>query len=419
MTRPHITLEDAGLAIVRRLRAHEHEAFWAGGCVRDMLLAQPYDDIDVATSAPPEEVIRLFTRTRKVGVQFGVVLVRQGPWWIEVATFRADLEYADGRRPAGVVFTTAEEDARRRDFTINGLFYDPVERKVIDHVGGQEDLRNRLVRAIGAPPERFAEDHLRMLRAVRFATRLGFTIEPATAAAITEHAERITRISAERIREELEKMLEAPGRAEAVKAMARLGLLRHLWPDSNWPVYRVLRAVAVLGHLPECADFVLAMAGLLHDKSTADAERIGRALRCSNDQIDHAAWLVANREQIEQASAMSLAEFKKLLAHPRFDHLVLLHEAVCKAAGSSIDPCSAARRRRDSVTPEAVAPPPLVTGEDLIAAGRQPGPQFKRILDTLYDAQLNNELTSREQALQKMRELIMTMWLAHRSEESD
>jgi len=406
MTRSVLHLEDAGLAVVRRLHEHGHEGLWAGGCVRDMLLGSPPKDIDVATSAPPAEIIKLFSRTRKVGVQFGVVLVRQGQWWIEVATFRTDLDYEDGRRPTGVTFTTAEQDAKRRDFTINGLFYDPIDRRVIDYVAGQRDIEARVIRAIGEPAERFAEDHLRMLRAVRFATRFGFDIEPATAAAIVEYAAKITRISPERIREELEKMLTLPSRGESLEQITRLGLLVHLWPGSNWPTDRVDRAVAVLRALPDGADFVLAMAGLLHDDPPPEVGRIARALRCSNDQIEHMAWLVGNRLRIDEAGTMSLAAFKKLLAHPRFEHLAALHEAVCRAGDRPIDACTEVRRRRDAIAPQDISPPPLVTGEDLIAAGLQPGPQFKQILDALYDAQLNNELTDREQALQRMRELL-------------
>ncbi|HON66141.1 MAG TPA: CCA tRNA nucleotidyltransferase, partial [Phycisphaerae bacterium] len=203
MSRRSLSIQDAALAVVKRLRDAGHEALWAGGCVRDMLLGIEPSDIDVATSAHPPQIVELFRRTREVGVQFGVVLVKQGPHWIEVATFRTDVNYVDGRRPERVVFTTAEEDAQRRDFTINGLFYDPLDRRVIDYVGGEQDVRSGIVRAIGEPSHRFAEDHLRLLRAVRFTTRFGFQLDPATAAAIREHAAGLARISAERIREEL------------------------------------------------------------------------------------------------------------------------------------------------------------------------------------------------------------------------
>ena len=378
-------------------------------CVRDMLLGRLHEDIDVATSATPETIISLFTRTRKVGVQFGVVLVSQGPWWIETATFRTDLEYTDGRRPTGVVFTTAEEDAKRRDFTINGLFYDPIDKRVIDYVAGQRDLEARVVRAIGDPAARFGEDHLRMLRAVRFATRLGFTIDPATAAAVTRHAAQIARISPERIREELEKMLEAPSRADSIARIAGLGLLQYLWPGAEQcSPDRLRRAVGVLSHLPEQADFVLAMAALLHEDSPADVERIMRALRCSNSQIEDAVWLVATHDRIEETAKLSTAAFKKLLINPRFGDLLALHEALCRALSRPIESLDLARHRREAIAPEEIAPPPLVTGEDLISAGLQPGPRFKQILEIVYDAQLNQEFTDRERALQRMRELIAT-----------
>src|SRR5688572_25076472 len=203
------TREDA-LAVVRRLRDAGHVAYFAGGCVRDQLLGLDPKDYDVATDAPPDRVRQLFSNTQAVGAAFGVILVRQRKSQIEVATFRTDGKYLDGRRPEGVVFTTAEEDAKRRDFTINGLFYDPVEDKVIDYVGGRADLERRIIRAIGNPDERFAEDHLRVLRAVRFAARFGFDIEPATASAVQSHARHLPRISPERVAEELRLMLTPP-----------------------------------------------------------------------------------------------------------------------------------------------------------------------------------------------------------------
>lgn len=227
----HANREDA-LAVVRRLRDAGHVAYFAGGCVRDQLLGLEPKDYDVATDAPPERVRQLFSNTQAVGAAFGVILVRQRKSQIEVATFRTDGKYLDGRRPEGVVFTTAEEDAKRRDFTINGLFYDPIEDRVIDYVGGQADLRNKILRAIGNPEERFEEDHLRLLRAVRFAARFGLQIEPATAAAIARHAEHLKRISPERIADELRLMLGDPTRTRAWPLLWQFALVdvifRHL-----------------------------------------------------------------------------------------------------------------------------------------------------------------------------------------------
>jgi poly(A) polymerase len=397
---------EAALRVVRRLREHGHEALWAGGCVRDMLLGHEPADFDVATNAVPDRIVELFGRTRKVGMQFGVVLVGQGPHWIETATFRSDVNYQDGRRPERVVFTTAEHDAERRDFTINGLFYDPIDGHVIDYVGGQRDLAAKIVRAIGDPERRFAEDHLRLLRAVRFETRFNFTLDPATAEAITRHAEQIRRISPERIREELAKMFAHPSRARAMEQLARLGLLNHLWPGADWSPERVARAVSILSALPEPVDFVLSLAAILHDRPRAEVEAIGLALRCSNQQIAEATWLTARHADLNEAATMSLAAFKKLLAHPRFSDLMELHRAVCIAAGLPLYSYEAAVRRRASIPPDEIAPPPLVTGDDLIAMGLRPGPAFKAILDRLYDEQLNVQMTSREDALARARGLI-------------
>lgn len=407
MSRRSLSIQDAALAVVKRLRDAGHEALWAGGCVRDMLLGIEPSDIDVATSAHPPQIVELFRRTREVGVQFGVVLVKQGPHWIEVATFRTDVNYVDGRRPERVVFTTAEEDAQRRDFTINGLFYDPLDRRVIDYVGGEQDVRSGIVRAIGEPSHRFAEDHLHLLRAVRFTTRFGFQLDPATAAAIREHAAGLARISAERIREELQKMLERPTRADSLRLIGDLGLLPFLWPNARWTDEQLQRAIRVLAALPAEADFVLSLAGLLREHPLREVRRIGRALRCSNDEIADLAWLVERLDTIHVAELVCLPEFKRLVAHRRFDDLLALHRAVCIAQNLSLDAHEAARRRRDEIPPDQIAPPPLVTGDDLIALGLTPGPLFGAVLEALYDEQLDNRITQREQALERMRRLVV------------
>jgi poly(A) polymerase len=399
-----MTLEQAALAVTKRLRQHGHQAFWAGGCVRDMLLGLPPADIDVVTDAVPERIVELFRCTRKVGMQFGVVLVRQGPLWIETATFRSDLAYRDGRRPEGVVFTTAEEDAQRRDFTINGLFYDPLEERVIDYVGGREDLQAGIIRAIGEPARRFAEDHLRLLRAVRFATRFGFVIEPATGAAIREHAAKLTVISAERIREELDKMFSLPSRAESLRLIAELALLPHLYAGAGLTADHLELALTAMAHLPGDADFALSMAAMLHMLAVEDVQQAGRGLRCSNQQTDETVWLVRHATVLDEAGELPLARFKRLLAHPRFEDLLALYRAVCAAQQRPDTGAAVARQRRARLVPETIKPAPLVTGDDLIAAGLAPGPRFKRILDELYDAQLNEELLSREAALQRMHE---------------
>ncbi|GMU24310.1 MAG: poly(A) polymerase [Phycisphaerae bacterium] len=406
------SIQDAGMAVVRRLREHGHEALWAGGCVRDMLLGRAPTDIDVATDALPDEIITLFRHTRKVGVQFGVVLVRQGRYWIETATFRQDLDYADGRRPDQVIFTNAEHDAQRRDFTINGLFYDPIEQRVIDYVGGQQDLAAGVIRAIGKPEERFAEDHLRMLRAARFTARFGFQLDPPTGVAIRRHAARLVRISPERIREELQKMFEQPARAEAMRLIADLNLLPYLWPaaQADWPAGRADQAVEVLAALPPGADFVLCMAGMLNRQSPAGGERIGRALRMSNHEIADLCWLVGSHPRVGQAANMSAATFKKLMAHPRREDLLALHRAACIAEGFPLDAYERAWRRLEQLPREDLAPLPLVTGDDLIGLGLKPGPVFKSVLDELYDQQLNGELPDRAAALERLRLRVAQMF---------
>ncbi|GMV98020.1 MAG: poly(A) polymerase [Phycisphaerae bacterium] len=392
--------------IVRALKDAGHQALWAGGCVRDMLLGREPSDIDIATSATPEQIMALFKPTRKVGVQFGVVLVRKAGHWFEVATFRRDVNYADGRRPEQVVFTDAREDALRRDFTINGLFYDPITGQVIDYVGGQEDLRAGLVRAIGDPAQRFAEDHLRLLRAARFAARLGFQIEASTAEAVRAHAADLVRISPERIREELEKMLAHPARARAFALMADLNLLMHLWPRAEWSDRQIEVCRRVLTELPPSCGFIPALAALLHDRSAEHVQHVTRALRCSNHEIALARWLVQQQARMPDFAAFTPADARKIRAHPGFDDLLLIHRAVCTATGRPRTGLAAAERLRDALTADQATPPPFITGEDLIDKGLKPGPRFKDILNRLYDAQLNGQLTSRDAALKQLQQYL-------------
>lgn len=400
------SLAESALAVVRRLRDQGHTAYYAGGCVRDMLLGGEPKDYDIATDAEPERVRQLFRRAQLVGAQFGVVRVRHRGHWIEVATFRQDIDYQDGRRPSRVTFTNAEKDARRRDFTVNGLFYDPVDERVLDFVGGKQDLEARLIRAIGVPAERFAEDHLRLLRAARLAARLGFEVDPATADAIRAHAASLARITPERVREELDKMLAHPERRRAIALTAELGLLPYLWPGSDWPPDRLKRVLAVLAALPPTADFTLGMAGMLHDRPVADVRRVATDLRSSNQQVEDMSWLVARREQLLASATMSPAELKRLMTCPRFPDLVALHEAVLRACGALLESVDAARARAAVIPAGEVAPPPFITGEDLIARGLPPGPRFKVILNDLYTAQLNGELQHREEALKRLEGLI-------------
>lgn len=387
------------MAIVRRLASCGHVAYLAGGCVRDRLLGREPKDFDVATDATPDRIVELFRHTRKVGMQFGVVLVKQGRAWVEVATFRSDVSYSDGRHPDAVVFGSAEEDAKRRDFTVNGMFYDPREGRVVDCVGGQADLDARLLRAIGEPARRFQEDHLRMLRAVRLAAELGFTIDTDTYDAVLEHAELISRVSSERIREELSKLLAVPGRGEGLRRLWATGLLPHLWDGSAWSVERAEASAALLDRLPETASFELALAGMLIPFARTELRRICRALTCSNAVIRKVVWLRDGLERLRDERALELAELKQLMAGPAFDDLIALWRARRAGYGQSAAPCDELVSRARGIPPEQVRPPPLITGDDLIEQGYAPGPAFSRVLRRVYTEQLNDRLKDRASAL--------------------
>ena len=404
---PVTSPREAALNIVRRLHDRGHVALFAGGCVRDMLLGRTPADYDVATDAEPDRIVGLFRRTRKVGEQFGVILVKQGRWWIEVARFRKDLDYTDGRHPTSVVFSSPQEDAQRRDFTINGMFFDPMRDEVIDYVGGRDDLARCLVRAIGQPEQRFGEDSLRMLRAVRFAAWLSFAIDPLTQAAIAHHAADITRVSTERIREELEKMLADANRARAVTLAADCGLLDSLWPDADWSPDRTRHAVDTLTHLPAEASSTLGLAGLLGSYPAEQVNRICRDLACSNRQRTTTVWLVDHQESLTTPEHLSRADLKQLMAKPAFADLLALFKARLVATERALEPYETIRDRADAIPADAVAPPPLLTGEDLIAMGCTPGPEFGPTLDAVYCAQLNEEIVQKEQACALARRLLV------------
>jgi len=385
--------------IVRRLRAAGHEALLAGGCVRDLLLGLTPTDYDVATDAVPDRVCELFTPTRQVGAQFGVVLVRMQRRWVEVATFRSEGPYLDGRHPAQVTFSDARQDALRRDFAINGMFLDPLENVVIDYVDGRQDLAARRVRAIGEPTARFHEDHLRMLRAVRLAARLGFEIEPATLAAIRENAPLLAKVAAERVREELEKMLAHASRRQAFELLTSTGLLPHLWPQASWPPDHIAAARERLMRLPREASFEAAFAALVADRPIDQVQCVCRDLTFSNAQRDAVTWLVAHQADLDEPDAIRLSDLKRRMAHPAFADLRTLVESRYAAR-----PDGAARKARltirlAAVRLDQVQPPPLVTGEDLLERGVEPGPIYRQVLEELYTRQLEEELTTRALAL--------------------
>jgi poly(A) polymerase len=394
------------IAIVRTLVDAGHQALLAGGCVRDLLLGHAPQDYDVATDAPPQRVCELFRATRQVGAQFGVVLVKKHRRWIEVATFRTDGPYLDGRRPVQVTLSDARHDALRRDFTVNGMFLDPLKMQVVDYVGGRADLAAQLIRAIGDPAQRFDEDYLRVLRAVRFAARLGFAIESVTRAAIQTHAPTLARVAAERVREELEKMLGHPARWQAWALMHECGLLPYLWSGAEWSPTEVQVVETTLGRLPPETPFELALAVLLAYRTPAQIEAIARALTLSNDQREVTAWLVAHQADLDDPHRPTLAELKRLMAGRAFDALRMLARARYQDMRGGAERSAALDARLQSIPADQVEPLPLVTGDDLLARGVPTGPVYKEILDALYTQQLDEQSTSREQALLKLDDML-------------
>ena len=399
--------------VVRRLREAGHEALWAGGCVRDELLGLVPADYDVATSALPEEVRRLFRRTVAVGMAFGVVEVigprtPAGSLIVQVATFRSDVSYSDGRRPDAVTFSSAREDALRRDFTINGIFYDPLENRLIDYVGGQEDLRARLLRAIGEPAVRFAEDKLRLLRAVRIATRFDLAIEPATETAMRAMAPQITVVSAERIADELRRLLVHPRRARGVGLLYDIGLAAAIFPELQGmnnvaPEGKVLRVLELLG--PDCS-FPLAFAALLQDVGWRTASEVCQRLKLSNAERERVEWLIRKRQYLCDARQMRPSALKPVLAHPGIRELLALHRADALAAGRSAEHVDYCEQLLERWTDADLNPPPVLTGADLLGRGYKAGPLFKRLLDAVREAQLDGTITTKEQAWELVERMI-------------
>lgn len=394
-----MTNRHAAIQIVERLREQGFCALLAGGCVRDMLLGRQPNDYDVATDARPEDVVALFGHTLKVGAKFGVVIVLARRAQVEVATFRSETGYQDGRHPDRVAFTDAASDAARRDFTINGMFYDPFEEKVIDYVGGQADLQRRIVRTIGDPDERFGEDYLRMLRAIRFSTQLDFAIEPETFAAIGRNAHHIRKISGERIAVELEAMLVHPNRATGASMLLASGLAGQIF--SGLPAEQRQQAPAVLEQLRKRVDFALALAAFFSGCPTEAALQMCRILKLSRNQTRHLRFLLTHRGRLLDYD-MALSSLKKLLAQPYYRDLYGLERATQKAAGNApaLSALAKLRRRAASLRRVDVSPKPLLNGHDLIRLGARPGPQVGQLAEELYIAQLENYLHTKRQAEQ-------------------
>jgi len=386
---------DSATEIVRELRSRGHEAYLVGGCVRDMVMAIEPADYDIATSARPEEIVEIFPRTEGIGAQFGVILVIYRGYPFEVATFRSDEAYVDGRRPTGVVFTDAKQDVLRRDFTINGLLYDPISKEVIDYVGGQADIQAKLVRAIGDPHDRFEEDKLRILRAVRFGARLGYQIEPRTWQAVVAMAPRIHQVSSERIREEVCRILTEGRAARGFRLMEESGLRREIFPEVEWTGHieaslRFLKPGAL-------ADF--AMGVLLHHTALSSAATIVERLKFSRAEMHHILALIGNLPQLSRVRQMSVAEIKRFFRLNRFEDHVELARIHLMAAGKDLSDVNYVLGRLAAWTDKDIYPEPLITGDDLIAIGFPPGPVFKEILTIVEDAQLEGRLRNRSEAL--------------------
>jgi poly(A) polymerase len=429
------------LEVVRRLRDAGFAALWAGGCVRDQLLGLEPHDYDVATDARPEQVRPLFRRTVEVGASFGVVEVI-GPRYngdhikVQVATFRTEGPYSDGRRPDHVEFASPEADAQRRDFTVNGIFFDPLTGQVLDYVNGQADLRAGILRAIGDPRARFAEDKLRMLRAVRIAARFAFTIEEHTRAAIVEMAPQIGVVSAERITDEFRKMLVHERRSTAMNLLWDLGLLHAILPElvsmkglpqgapgepagDLWD-----HVMQVLDRLVE-PSFTLALAALLHDVGkprvvgrTPDrytfhshehvgsriAHDIALRFKLSNAERERIEWLVEKHQYLAEAPRLRPSRLQPVLLHPGIGELLALHRADAQASGRDDSHVVYCERLLSSTPRERLDPPPLLTGDDLLAAGLAPGPRFKELLDAARAAQLDGALADRAAALEWLKQ---------------
>jgi putative nucleotidyltransferase with HDIG domain len=428
-------LQQQALSIVRTLRQHGHTAYWAGGCVRDQLLGRSPKDIDIATDATPPRVQALFARTRAMGEAFGVIGVLVDQHLFEVATFRSEGRYVDGRRPESVRYGHPREDALRRDFTVNALFYDPLNDQVIDYVGGRADVVRRCLRTVGEPAQRFAEDHLRMLRAARFAVTLDFVLDAGTAAAIRQQADRIQRISPERIRDELSRMLtEARRVGDAVRLLQQLNLLQEVLPEvaalegvEQPPAFHpegdvMTHTCLMLNGLPPTPDLELALMVLLHDigkpptaawgkgadgeerirfdghdKVGAEmAERRLRALRYPNAVIDAVVRGVRNHMRFMHVQQMKRSTLRALVGADGFERELLLHRLDCQASHGDLGNVTFLRRFQTELANEPVLPPRWITGHDLQALGIPPGPALGEWLRRCYDRQLEGLHPNRE-----------------------
>jgi poly(A) polymerase len=427
--------------ICRTLRAAGHQAYLVGGCVRDILLGREPADYDVATDATPDRVQALFPRSLAVGAQFGVIIVTESDAQVEVATFRSDIGYSDGRHPDHVEYTTsAKEDVRRRDFTINALLLDPESNEVLDYVGGQNDLRAGIIRAIGDPVQRFGEDKLRLVRAVRFAARFRYAIEASTFRAVAQLAPAISEVSAERLRDELTKLLTEGAARRAFELLDETRLLPELLPEiarmkgvEQPPQFHPegdvwTHTLLMLEQLQAACSPTLAWGVLLHDVGkpptftppagpdgrirfdrhvevgTVMAEDICRRLRFSNEDTEQIAALVANHLRFKDVKQMKLSTLKRFVRLNRFEEHLELHRLDCLSSHRNLDAYNFVSQFLAETPPEQVRPPRLLTGEDLMAMGFVPGPPFKSMLDAVEEAQLDGRLQTHEEAIKFVQE---------------
>ncbi|MEN6626609.1 MAG: CCA tRNA nucleotidyltransferase [Candidatus Sumerlaeia bacterium] len=445
---PESALARTALGIVRRLQEGGHEGWFVGGAVRDWLLGEPLEDIDIATSAQPEVVQRLFPQTRAVGAHFGVVLVMVDGHTHEVATFRAEGSYVDRRRPESVRYGTLEEDWPRRDFTINAMYYDPVARRLLDPAGGRGDIERRRLATVGNPRTRFGEDALRLMRAVRFAARYGFEIEPETARAIKACAPHLKEISAERVADELIRIMTGPNPGRAMRLMSDLGLWAqfipeieamrgceqpaNFHPEGDVFVHTALVLDSLREAWPGEPPPELALAALLHDVGKPPtfergedrirfpehqavgaemADAIGRRLKLSGRMRDEIRELVAHHMRFMDVRRMKRSTLRRLLGRCDFDLHLALHKADCLGSHNKLDSYEYCHRMRREIAEEdrerALIPAPFLDGKDLIDAGLRPGPAFGDILHEAHELQLEGELASRDEAL---------AWLKRRAE---
>ena len=445
-----MTPELLARSIVDRLRAAGHTAYLVGGCVRDLLLGRTPNDFDVATSARPDELLRLFPRADRVGAHFGVVLVHDDGAHVEVATFRSDLEYLDGRHPEAVRFETdPREDALRRDFTINALLFDPITGEVLDFTDGRADLDAKIVRAIGDPETRFREDHLRLMRAVRFAARLGFEIEPRTFAAMRRLAPLIQTVSAERVRDELARILTEGGVRRGLELMDATGLLHEVLPEIEamkgveqppefHPEGDVWTHTLIMLEGLRNPSLELALGVLLHDVGKPPTFRVAERirfdghveegvklahallnrLRFPNHTIEQVEALIANHMKFRETPHMRESTLKRFIRMPDFEEHMELHRLDCLSSHGHLDNYEFVRRKQIEVPPEELKPKPLITGDDLIAQGMKPGPIFGKLLHEIEDAQLEGRITTREEALDLVGQVVNLRPIGNRPAES-